>query len=286
MGRDGNVVFFSKSPPLGTHNNMTASSDKPRGSGPAAAQAQQLVRVAARKSGLSAALVSEAFEALGAAVCDALLRGQPVKLGPVGTLRPVLTRAGQPKLAISPGSKLLQETATNSDAAPDPKVRGPPAATAAPSRPRSGLRLTLLTVAQARRLLQRVQLKYWNTCPHLAVDVVAHDLMYERFPHLVSPPKAALLRMEDVRGVQAGSFTVVVVQPQSYTKAITLRRTSEVLDKFYALTRQPELAVTGGGGDGWWVLNDPLVRYLRKLDKALDWARTQCPDGPLRTGRQ
>lgn len=122
---------------------MTLSPKTPR-----AAPPQQLVRAAARKSGLPADLISEAFEALIAAVCDTLLRGQPVELGPVGTLRPVLTRAGQPKLAISPPrrSKLLHSAAPQSGPKPrpSPKPRAPPAATA-PARQRRGLRRELVT---------------------------------------------------------------------------------------------------------------------------------------------
>ena len=43
---------------------------------------------------------------------------------------------------------------------------------------------------------------------------------------IMHPPRAAVLTMRDVRAVHAGCVSVVVVEPQEYTRTVTLTRRS------------------------------------------------------------
>jgi hypothetical protein len=85
------------------------------------------------------------------------------------------------------------------------------------------------------------------------------------------PPREAVLTMRDVRAAHAGA-RVMVVEPQEYERVAALDPTR--LGDFYPRgngqrrnertgIRQGEgAALTGSGGDEWWVVNDALVAWL------------------------
>ena len=102
---------------------------------------------------------------------------------------------------------------------------------------------------------------------------------------IMHPPRAAVLTMRDVRAVHAGCVSVVVVEPQEYTRTVTLTRRSALLRDFYpagttasmsssrsssssrnehtGLAKGQGPACTGTGGDKWWLVSPALVAWLK-----------------------
>ena len=105
---------------------------------------------------------------------------------------------------------------------------------------------------------------------------------------IMHPPRAAVLTMRDVRAVHAGCVSVVVVEPQEYTRTVTLTRRSALLRGFYpaagrsttasmsssrsssssrnehtGLAKGQGPACTGTGGDKWWLVSPALVAWLK-----------------------
>ena len=94
------------------------------------------------------------------------------------------------------------------------------------------------------------------------------------------PPKAAMLKLNEVKALRKGKLHAIkVVPPQTYNTTYLLKRESFELDVdedtqpttatnvglFH--TGQSGIAQTGDGGDGgdlWWIVNDSLIKWLQR----------------------
>lgn len=90
-----------------------------------------------------------------------------------------------------------------------------------------------------------------------------------------SPPKNALLNIKSVRKIVDGSISHLwVVEPQLYSYISRLNTKHMMLDTvgnegiglFYAhpYGNRKGLALSGTGGDEWWLVSDKLIDYIKR----------------------
>jgi len=146
----------------------------------------------------------------------------------------------------------------------------------APAGPNNNL-LGAWTVPQATAILKRVVGAFEKRGFGHA------DKLADRFYHEL--PDGAILKMKTVRAVAQGRATVLVAEPQTYDHVVRLTSRSDAFQSYdphdphgdvgwFAGGSDDEFAVTGSGGDRWWVLNSTLVNHLLYYEKMLSGGRT------------